>query len=307
MMPGTIAERSVEQVTESVQVREGNGPGGRRLGRGEDIPMTAEQSARLGALYEEYGARLVQYACRKLMNRGVESCAAADLAPDIAQEAWVDLARTGAKDLLGDKVFSEDETRWILFARVKTRILAHYKRSKSHEMPIDWEDPSNRKALSTLLPDTSAAPSLSGFLAPMVDRLPEPQREALLGHLDGLSQEKIGFRLGCPGATAQRLVDQAVLLLQIDNPELSNGPVSVASLPAWQRRALSTLSEVQRAVLLRLDSLHRQILLLGLTENLGVRPVSARLGAPRTHVQPVLSVGLSALRALATDDMAAAA
>lgn len=86
---------------EAVQVvRQGNGPGGRRLRQGEDIPLTAEQSQRLSALCERYGNYLVRYAKRKLVCYGFSAAAAETLAEDIAQCTWIEVARTGAKDLL---------------------------------------------------------------------------------------------------------------------------------------------------------------------------------------------------------------
>ncbi|MFI1095002.1 RNA polymerase sigma factor [Streptomyces sp. NPDC020917] len=270
--------------------------------------MTPAQSARLGELYEEYGDRLVQYACRKLLNLGLTRGSAVELAEDIAQEAWVEVARTGKKDLLNHRrKFTADETRMVLFARVKSRITAHFKLFRSREMAMDWEDPANRGELAGLMPDTSALPAFAGYLAPMVAELPERQREALLLHTDGLTREQIGDRMGCNRMTADRLITQALLLIKINNPELTNEPVPVQSLPAGQREMLSGLSVAQQAVLLRLDDLPRRALLLALSEDLDNQSVAARMGGQGFNVKALLSVGVPALRALATDDMAVAA
>uniref|UniRef100_UPI00117CEA79 RNA polymerase sigma factor n=1 Tax=Streptomyces sp. or20 TaxID=1828016 RepID=UPI00117CEA79 len=238
----------------------GNGPGGRRLGRGEDIRMSEEASARMGVLYAEYGDRLVHYARRKLLNRGVVPGVAAHLAEEIAQEAWVEVARTGAKDLLAPDAatrYSADETRYMLWGRVKTRILAHFKRSASHESPVDWEDPATCVRLCPALEDELAQRcqlgALPGYLATMVAALPEPEREALLARAYGVPQQQTAELLKEQGVKGmpQTLVARAVLLLLIDNPELSGPPAT--GLPSWQRDALGRVSWAQRQVLLRMD------------------------------------------------------
>ena len=283
----------------------GNGPGGRRLGRNEDVRMSAEASARMGVLYAEYGDRLVHYARRKLLNRGVPVGTAAHLAEEIAQEAWVEVARTGAKDLLAPDAaerYTADETRYMLWGRVKTRILAHYKRSSSYEKPVDWDDATTCLSLCPLLEDELARRcqlgTLSGYLAPMVAALPEPEREALLARAYGVPQDQtvellreIGVRV-----KPETLVARAVVLLLRDNPELSGPRATRASLPEWQRDALGHVSRAQREVLLRLDDWRRHVLLLHLVEGLSGARIAERLDVPRARVLPVLS-GCAALMA----------
>lgn len=286
----------------------GNGPGGRRLGRNEDIRMSAEASARMGELYAEYGDRLVHYARRKLLNRGVPSGTAAHLAEEIAQEAWVEVARTGAKDLLAPDAgtrFTEDETRYMLWGRVKTRILAHYKRSSTYESPVDWEDPAACAQLCPALEDELARRcqlgTLSGYLAPMVAALPEPEREALLARAYGVPQDHIVELLREIGVRVkpQTLVARAVLLLLRDNPELSGPRATRASLPEWQRDALGQVSRAQREILLRLDDWRRHVLLLHLVEGLNGSRIAERLDVPPARVLPILS-GCAALIAAVT-------
>ncbi|WP_143663890.1 sigma-70 family RNA polymerase sigma factor [Streptomyces sp. rh34] len=283
----------------------GNGPGGRRLGRNEDIRMSAEASARMGELCEEYGEGLVHYARRKLLNRGVPAGTAAHLAEEIAQEAWVEVARTGAKDLLAPDAaerYTADETRYMLWGRVKTRIQAHFKRSSSHESPVDWEDPATRVRLCPALEDELARRcqlgTLPGYLAPMVAALPEPEREALLARAYGVPQERTEELLRQVGARGKpaTLVARAVLLLLRDNPELSGPRATRASLPEWQRDALGHVSRAQREVLLRLDDFRRHVLLLHLVEGLNGTRIAERLDVPHSRVLPVLS-GCAALMA----------
>jgi RNA polymerase sigma factor (sigma-70 family) len=247
--------------------------------------MTAEQSARLGALYEEYGPQLVQYACRKLMTRGMDTGTARSLAEDIAQEAWIEVARTGAKDLLGPEPLSGGETRAILFTRVKTQIGKHFKRSSSHERPVDWSDPVTCNALCPQAAEQCPLAELPGELSRLIATLPEQEQEALLLRLDGCPLEAIGERLECSLNTGRRLVSSAFLRLQIEQPKLSREPVAIETLPADQQAALARLNEAQRTALLRLDDLPRQVLLLHLGEGLDCRAIASRLGTDRNAIR----------------------
>lgn len=267
--------------------------------------MSAEASARMGVLFAEYGEGLVFYARRKLLNRGMPAGTAHHLAEEIAQEAWVEVARTGAKDLLAPDAavrFSADETRYMLWGRVKTRILAHYKRSASYERAVDWEDRGTCAVLCSALEDELARRcqlgALPGYLAPMVAALPEAEREALLAKAYGVPEEQAAEllkRLGVKGKP-RTLVARAVLLLLRDNPELSGPRATRASLPQWQRDALGHVSHAQRELLLRLDDWTRHVLLLHLVEGLNTVQIAERLEVPRSRVLPVLS-GCAALMA----------
>ncbi|WP_327075675.1 hypothetical protein OG196_44075 (plasmid) [Kitasatospora purpeofusca] len=291
----------------------GNGPGGRVLGRGEDVPLVPEASERLGVLFAEYGDALVHYARRKLLNGGAPAGVAVHLAEEIAQEAWVEIARTGAKDLLrpdAASAYSADETRWMLWARVKTRILAHYKRSSSHETAVDWEDRATVAALCPLLEDEMAQRcrlgALTGYLAPMVAALPETEREALLTVAYAVPLDQARELLKDQGVVGTRdsLVARAVLRLLIDNPELSGPTTPPCELEAWERAALRDVSWAQRQLLLRAQEFPRQVLLLHLAERLNTRQIAERLGVPATRVKGIVT-GCAALAAALTTALAA--
>ncbi|CAK7279218.1 hypothetical protein [Streptomyces misionensis] len=281
----------------------GNGPGGRRLGRGEDVPLSAEASVRLGELYAEYGDGLVHYARRKLMNRGCPAGVAVHLAEEIAQEAWVEIARTGAKDLLAPDAgerYSADETRWMLWRRVKDRILAHYKRSASYETAVDWDDKQTCAVLCPLLEEALSERcrlgALTGPMAQMVAALPEAEREALLTLAYAVPVDRARELLAETGAVGklEKLVARAVLLLLIDNPELSGPRTPMHELEDWERAALHRVSWAQRQLLLRLDDFPRRALLLHLVDGLTGPQISERLGIPRGRVLSVIS-GCAAL------------
>ncbi|MFI1840323.1 sigma factor-like helix-turn-helix DNA-binding protein [Streptomyces olivaceoviridis] len=282
----------------------GNGPGGRRLGRGEDVPLSPEASVRLGELFAEYGDGLVHYARRKLMNRGCPAGVAVHLAEEITQEAWVEIARTGAKDLLAPDAgerYSAEETRWMLWRRVKDRILAHYKRSSSYETAVDWGDKQTCAVLCPLLEEALTERcqigALTGPLARMVAVLPEAEREALLTLAYAVPEDRARELLRDVGAVGKRekLVARAILLLLIDNPELCGPRIPLRDLEEWERTALlHHVSWAQRQLLLRLEDLTRQILLLHLVEDLTTVQIAERLDVPRSRVLSVVS-GCAAL------------
>ncbi|MEV7102345.1 RNA polymerase sigma factor [Streptomyces atroolivaceus] len=301
-MPGTIAKRSVKRTS-----MPGNGPGGRRLKHGEIVPLTPEQSARLGELFEEHNVRLVRYAQNKLVNRGLRAAEAHSLSEDIAQEAWVAVARMGAQDVLAPGL-SSAEVLPKLYVRVQNRIFKHFERSMSHEQPVDWQDATTCAALCPLMPSGCALAELPQNVARMVATLPEQEREALLLNLDGAPWDGLGEHLGCGRTKAEKLIKRALLLLQIDNPELSPEPVSEDTLPGWQRAALQRVNPAQRAILLRLDDLSRPALLLHLTEGLSGKAVAARLGLKDESLVAFLLSGCGKpMRHLGAEDMEQAA
>ncbi|MET9194119.1 sigma factor-like helix-turn-helix DNA-binding protein [Streptomyces olivaceus] len=274
---------------------------------GEMVPLTAEQSERLAELYAKHERRVVLYARRKLLNRGLAAGQADTLAEDIAQEAWLDAARSGARDVLRADVLEDDTVLPMMFVRVKSRITHHFLRPFAGEEPLDWQDPAVCSRFCPLLPSGCALVDLPPYLAAMVAELPDTEREALALALDGLTDKAMAERLGCSLATARRRVEGALLLLQIDNPQLSASPVPIESLDRWERLALDTVSAAQREVLTRLEELPRRALLLHISEGLGGPSVAARLGVSRWAVQPVLSACGTRMRALSAGDMETAA
>ncbi|MGW1545538.1 sigma-70 family RNA polymerase sigma factor [Streptomyces sp. NPDC002346] len=303
MMPGTVAERTTEQATSR-----GNGPGGRKLERGEIIPLTPDQSERLAALYEEFGnGRLVSYAARKLMNRGLRRTRAIELAEDITQDVWVAVARETTKPLMSVEKLSEDERRILLFGRVKTEVHAYFRRLSSGEAPVDFTDPQTCNWLCPLLSSGCARTELPGYLNTMVAALPEREREALLLRMEGMNMRLVAEHVGVSYPTANRLVETALLLIQIDSPELSADPVPVESLPKWEREELGHMSTAQRAALLRMDEISRRALLLHVGRGLNITDVARRLNVPRYQVLPVLGACATALRSLTAADMEQAA
>jgi DNA-directed RNA polymerase specialized sigma24 family protein len=230
---------------------------------GEIVPLTAEQSDRLAALYEAYGRRLVRYAYSQLRKWGQSGTAAWTLAEDITQTMWVEVARWGGRGpLLSGEELSEDSTRALLHHNVKQHVVYYMCGKAAGDIPVDFDDPVTCNRLCPMMPSGCALVELPAYLAKMVDALPEQERAALLLSLDGLDPRSMAEHLGCGDSTAERLAGAAVLMLQIDNPELSREPVAQESLPKWERKALSELSPERRAALLRLEPVTRQALLL---------------------------------------------
>ncbi|WP_432021326.1 GntR family transcriptional regulator [Streptomyces sp. 1222.5] len=289
-MPGTIAERRADQGT-----RHGNGPGGRRLRQGEDIPLTAEQSQRLGSLYEQYGRYLVFYAKRRLIGYGFSVAASETLAEDIAQSTWIEVSRTGAKDLLAPEPLSESDTRAFLCVRVQNRLGKYFKRSSSYERPMDFSDPITSYVLAPMVEEQQEQPLAepSEHLLRLLADLPEREREALLMRLDGCTKVVVASRLECSLHTGDRLYETALLRVQMCHPEMAREPVAPESLPAWQREALATLDDTRRAALLRIDDMPRRVLLLHLVEGLDGKQIAARLGVDRWGIMGAYSAASS--------------
>ncbi|TXJ85263.1 hypothetical protein E2C11_05040 [Streptomyces lavendulae] len=302
-MPGTVTKRSTKETGSR-----GNGPGGRKLEPGEIIALTSEQSERLAELYAEWGGgRLESYTARKLMNYGVSRAQARELAEDITQDVWVGVARETAKPLMAAGTLSADERRMFLFGRVKTEVNQFFRRGSSTEYPVDFTDPVTCNTLCPVLPDGCARTALPGYLDAMVAKLPEREREALLLRLEGMPMRRLAERLGVSYPTATRLVETALLLIQIDNPQLSTDPVPLESLAKWEREELAHMSAAQRAALLRMGEVSRRALLLHVGQGLSITEVARRLDVPRYQVLPVLGACATALRSLTADDMERAA
>ncbi|MFI9081989.1 sigma-70 family RNA polymerase sigma factor [Streptomyces sioyaensis] len=302
-MPGTIAERRTDQGTSR-----GNGPDGRKLEQGEIVALTTKQSERLAELYEEFGnGRLESYAARKLMNRGLPYIRARELAEDITQDTWVTVARETTKPLMTADTLSEDDRRILLFARVKDTINQYFRRLSNTEEPVDWTDPVTCNTLCRALPSGCARTVLPAYLDTMVSTLPERERTALLLRLEGMPMRRLAEHVGVSYPTANRLVETALLLIQIDNPQLTADPVPLESLPRWEREELGHMSAAQRAALLRMDEVSRRALLLHVGQGLNITDVARRLNVPRYQVLPVLGACATALRALTADDLAQAA
>ncbi|MGW8327955.1 sigma factor-like helix-turn-helix DNA-binding protein [Streptomyces sp. NPDC055897] len=246
----------------------------------------------------------MRYACSRLMRTGRSNGEAWSLGEDIVQSMWLQLGRTDATGLLGDESWPEEQVRKVLFARVKRAMSDHFNVLRASERPVDWSDPATCKTLCPLLPSGCAWVELPPYLTKMVSALPEREREALLLKLDGTPHRLMGERMGCSESTADRLAKTALLLLQIDNPELSGLPVPEESLPVWEQRALAERSAAQREVLLRLDETARQALLL--SAELPTREIARRLGVARERVMGA-TMCAPVLRALDTKDMEQAA
>nr|WP_301893180.1 GntR family transcriptional regulator [Streptomyces olivoreticuli]WKK26534.1 GntR family transcriptional regulator [Streptomyces olivoreticuli] len=274
-MPGTTMEQTSKQAKVAPT---GNGSGARRLRAGEIVPLTPEQSERLGALYAEYGPRLVRYAFSQLSRWGRGGAGAWGLAEDITQEMWAHLVREGARcPLLGDEPLTADSPAALLFYGVRQRVAWYIASPVAGDIPMDFTDPVTCNQLCPLMPSGCALVELPAYLATMVDALPEQERAALLLMLDGLDPRTIAEHLGGADSTAVRLASAAVLLLQIDNPELSREPEALESLPEWEQHALSELGPERRVALLRLESPARQALLLR-HQGLSKREIHQRLG-----------------------------
>lgn len=269
------------EIETSAVLRQGNGPCGRRLMQGEDIPLTAAQSARLAELYEAHAGSVVRFAQSRLRSDGrvVGRLASGDrsLAEDIAQNVWLGMARSGASGYLDSESEGIDAARGLLFYRVKNEVATYLNVSRNTERVVDWSDPATCNVYCPLATEQCALVELPGYLAEMVAGLPEAEREALLMKLDGLHPSLMAEHLECSDATAARLVEAAVLLLKLDNPSLSGPAALDGDLESWERKALASLSKVKREALMRLEADSRRILLLK-AQGLSVRDIAKRLG-----------------------------
>ncbi|NEC85224.1 sigma-70 family RNA polymerase sigma factor [Streptomyces sp. SID12501] len=267
------------------------------------IPLAPEESERLGELFAQFNHLMVPYARRKLMTwRGLSIARAGALAEDIAQEAWVRVART--KDVLQPGL-TRDQLHAMLFRTVQQRITEYFAVPMAAEEPMAGEDAADCQTLCLFMTDQCAMAELPTHLRRMVAKLPDKEREALMLALDGTSAEPIGEHVGCNKKTALRLLKAAVLMLKVSNPVLTGGPVDPMSLPLWQREALGGMDLVRRTVLLRLDDEVRSVLLL-LEQGVTCVDASKRLSVPIDRVKAV-SRCLPHLRSLTADDLAVAA
>ncbi|MFJ9130950.1 GntR family transcriptional regulator [Streptomyces sp. NPDC102340] len=238
----------------------------------------AWQSERLAELYEANERSLVRYVYSQLTRRGYQNTAAWQHAEDITQGLWVRVAREGdTQPLLSGEPLTDDAARAILFNKAKQEITSYAYRRSIGDIAVDTDDPVTCNRLCPLLPSGCALVELPTYLAKMVDALPEQERAALLLMLDGLDPRTMAEHLACADSTAERLASAAVVMLQIDNPELSREPVALETLPRWEREALAGLSPARREALLRLESSARQVVLLK-HQGLSVREIVQRLG-----------------------------
>ncbi len=260
------------------------------------VRLAPEHSERLAVLFERYETWVLNYARRKLLNRGLASAEASLLAEDIAQEAWVCVARTGAKDLLLPGLDTNDEILPILFTRVKQVISGHFRSPMAAEESVDWADPETCAGLCPLLPEGCALAALPVHLAKMVARLPERERRALMMKLDGVPVERIAEHLECDHAAVRRALSVALVLLQVGNPGLPCQDAAEVALEGWERDRLATVGANQREALLRLADTPRRVLLLVLT-GATAADAAAQLGMSVRFVRN-LARALAALQAL---------
>ncbi|QES19829.1 hypothetical protein DEJ46_12550 [Streptomyces venezuelae] len=199
------------------------------------------------------------------------------MAEDIAQNVWLSMARSGASGYLDSESDDIDAARGLLFYRVKNEVAAYLNVSRNTERVVDWSDQATCNVYCQLAVEQCALVELPGYLADMVAGLPEAERAALLLKLDGLHPSLMAEHLECSDATAARLVDAAVLLLKLDNPNLCGPAALEGDLAQWEREALAELGDVKREALLRLDPESRRILLLK-AQGLTVHEIAKRLG-----------------------------
>ncbi|MEV8107087.1 sigma factor-like helix-turn-helix DNA-binding protein [Streptomyces sp. NPDC088135] len=284
--------------------RSRSGMGGRRLGRGDTPPpLTAAESERLGDLAGEYDAGMRRYAVSRLMVLGMGWDRAGGLADDVVQQMWLEVARRHRDALVPE--LPEAVVRMRLCRYVKDGIWQHLRRADERVRPVDLEDGAVCALVCALMvgerPATCGGPGLAalpGYLARMVEGLPETERAALLLFCDGVPYQRAAERLGCGTGQMQVRVRRALLLLQLDNPELGWGvPVAVSSLSAEQRELLGRLSPGQREVLLRLTERERDVLLLSLGAGLKRDAIAERLGISRAAVVLVTSACAAAVAA----------
>ncbi|WP_335978911.1 sigma factor-like helix-turn-helix DNA-binding protein [Streptomyces sp. CA2R106] len=281
-MPGTVVERA--SVQGAAPAGRNNWPGEWVSDSGEVVPLSADQSKRLEMMFLAYNDRLVGYARKRLVLFGRDGSTAQWQAEDVVQAMWGQVARNGRRDLLGDEPLAEDALLRLLYTRTKYALTKV--QQPVRETAVDWSDAVVCNWLCPLVPEGCAAEALPAYLAKMVAALPEQEREALLLTLDGLPGRVAAQHLQCSRTQVERLASTAVLLLQIDNPELSGPAVAVDTLPVWEREELGKLSAAKREALLRLDGQTRQALLLR-ARGMTAREVGERLGMSKEQVAVV--------------------
>ncbi|WP_411107782.1 sigma-70 family RNA polymerase sigma factor [Streptomyces sp. cmx-4-9] len=229
----------------------GNGPGGRRLHKGEIVPLSVEESTQLGELYERHGAWMRAAARNRLTRQGLTFAEAETLADDLVMDAWVRLARKRGELLAG--ALDEETERRFLATAVKAAVADYYALRRAHELPQDFGTPEYEDVAAPpmILPgQEDLSPRCRELLADLSPEL----REVMVEFCYGAPQRAIAELLGVNVAVVNRLVKRAVAALRAQDPdaqpEPETAPVALESLPEQQRRALEALDEHTRMVLL---------------------------------------------------------
>ncbi|MEU5838603.1 sigma factor-like helix-turn-helix DNA-binding protein [Streptomyces diacarni] len=242
----------------------GTGPGGRRLRPNEEVPpLSPEQAERLGELAAVYHRRMVGAARARLVTRGTPDAQAHDLAEDLVQEVWVDVARRARRpgELLGPERLPVDEERRHLLCQVRLAVFHWARRGQRVEEPADLEGPGWQALAASGVGETGQGPltdRCEQLLAPLDERL----RAAMVERCYGVPLARLAELLGVAETTAARLVRRAVARLQgrpataqEERREVEEASESsaVSALTAEQREALEAMPEsVRVALLLRL-------------------------------------------------------
>jgi RNA polymerase sigma-70 factor (ECF subfamily) len=141
---------------------------------------------------------------RKFIRRRVrDEHTADDLLQDVLLKAQTNLAAAPPAERL---------SAW-LFQIARNTIIDHYRSPQNRPSPAT--DESLDPPAPDDAPDDDLTHELTGCLAPMIDKLPEPYREALtLADRDGLTQQAIASRLGLSLPGAKSRVQRARKLLR---------------------------------------------------------------------------------------------
>lgn len=274
-------------VSERVQARgaartareqaKGNGPGGRRLGYREDVPLTAGEAARLEALYAAHAADVLLWVRNRLMRSGTPWLRAVTLAEDIAENTWLLVMRQGRAALLMGELGAEDARRYVA-TYARNAVSKYWALSASTaELPTDFEDPQYR-ALPA--PEVEPEPDLTPRCEELLSLLSPELRAAMVEVCHGMPVPALADRLGISGAAAHRLIERAVRTMRGETlrpapPKCAPAdtpPAPLEALPAAQREALEALPETTRMVLL--------LRLAGLS----YEAIGARVGRHKTSV-----------------------
>lgn len=230
----------------------GSGPEGRKLERGEIVPLSAAESARLAELYADWSGFVLNLVRKRLARGGVSWAQAVTLAPDLAQAVWVAVARYDRGVLLAGEV-DEETSRRYLATLARQQVGYFWRLRSSHEVVTDFDAPEWR-AVEAAEPEpeaelTDRCDELLALLSPEV-------RAALVEVCYGVPVTALADTLGLSLSGARRLIEKAAATMRGELPAYrppvpeDAPPARLEDLPAGQRAVLGNLNGRTRTMLL---------------------------------------------------------
>lgn len=266
-----------------------------RVNAAVDAPLTPEQRERLGRLFARYHTRLVGYLVARL---GPDR---RDLALDLAQDVWVEVARPRAQQIVAQR--ADDDLFGLLAGYAKWAVGQHFARMSARceqlVTPADQDD-SVERALERLAQHSTVVPAapqaaeeteLGGRFAEALERMPKDLR--IYAHLRfelGMSTRAIEDLTGWAAATVWRRGQRVATLLRrvADGEEVAVAPAPSALPEGWER-VVDRLPDHYRAVV-RLRA-----------EGLSTSAIAARIGYSKGGAGKVVARAVRELRAALRD------